>query len=71
MDVNLLIKGVIWTLVYSFLWIFIMSLFVVLVDKTTKFSIKKEIVEDENVALWIMLGCFFISVAIIIAAAII
>lgn len=71
MELEVFIKWVIWTILYSFIWIFIMVVFVIIVDKTTKFSIKKEIVEDENVALWVMLGCFFIAVAIIIAAAII
>lgn len=71
MELEVFIKWVIWTILYSFIWIFIMVLFVIIIDKTTKFSIQKEIVEDENVALGVMLGCFFIAVAIIIAAAIV
>ncbi|PZM80138.1 DUF350 domain-containing protein [Candidatus Gracilibacteria bacterium] len=71
MELEVFIKGVIGTILYSFIGIFIMVLFVIIIDKTTKFSIQKEIVEDENVALGVMLGCFFIAVAIIIAAAIV
>lgn len=66
-----LIKWVVWTITYSFLWIFIMVVSFLVIEKCTKFSIVKEIVEDENVALWTMFAWFFIAVAIIIAAAII
>lgn len=48
-----------------------MAILVFIIDKMTSFSIKKEIVEDENVALGIMFGCGFIAIAIIIAAAIV
>lgn len=71
LDLHLLLKWVVWTLVYSFLGIFIMLVAFFIVEKITKFSIKKELIEDENVALWIMFGCFFIAVAIIIAASVI
>ena len=48
--------------------IFIISIF--LLDALTPWSLKKELIEDENVALWIIIGCFFIAIALIIAAAI-
>ncbi len=58
------------TLVY--LWtgisIFIISIF--LLEALTPWSLKKELIEDENIALWIIIGCFFIAIALIIAAAI-
>jgi hypothetical protein len=41
-----------------------------IIDKVTSFSLKKELIEDENIALWTMFAWFFIAVAIIIAAAI-
>jgi putative membrane protein len=34
------------------------------------FSVRKEIEEDQNTALGIMIGCMFIGIAIIVAAAI-
>lgn len=71
MEWQVFLKGIIGTALYSLLGILIMVAFVWIIDKTTKFSIQKEIVEDENVALGVMLGCFFIAVAIIIAAAIV
>lgn len=68
---NEIMKWPLWTIFYSFLWMFLMWFFLFLSEKFTSFSIKKEIIEDENVALWIMFGCAFIAMAIIIAAAII
>lgn len=37
---------------------------------TCKVNVRKELIEDENIALAVMFGGFFIAVAIIIAAAI-
>lgn len=68
---NHLMKWPLGTLFYSFIGILIMFLIVVIINKSFGFSLKKEIIDDENVALWIMIGCFFIAIAIIIAAAII
>lgn len=56
--------------IYAFLGIAIMVLCYIIIDKITGFSMKKELVEDENIAIWIMFAGFFIAVAIIIAAAI-
>lgn len=71
MDLQLFIKWLTQTFLYSIIWILMMALCVYILDKAVSFSIKKEIVEDENVSLWIMLWCLFIAIAIIIAAAII
>ncbi len=66
-----LLKWLVWTVVYSFLWVTIMTISFLIIEKLTDFSLKKEIIEDENVALWTMFGWFFIAVAIIVAAAIV
>lgn len=58
------------SIVYWLLWILMMALTYFFIEKITSFSIKKELVEDENIAIWIMFAGIFISVAIIIAAAI-
>jgi uncharacterized membrane protein YjfL (UPF0719 family) len=39
-------------------------------EKVTPFSIRKEIEEDQNIALGIIIGAAFIGLAIILAAAI-
>lgn len=56
--------------IYSFLWISIMAMCYFIIDKLTSFSLKKELIEDENIALGTMFAGFFIALAIIIAAAI-
>ncbi|MCP4523085.1 MAG: DUF350 domain-containing protein [Candidatus Gracilibacteria bacterium] len=66
-----LIKGLVGTLVYSFLGIAIMTVSFLIIEKLTKFSLQKEIIEDENIALGTMFAGFFIAVAIIVAAAIV
>ncbi len=68
---NEFMKWPLGTIFYSFLGMFLMWIFLVISEKATSFSIKKEIVEDENVALGVMFGCAFIAMAIIIAAAIV
>lgn len=41
-----------------------------IIRKVTPFSIRKEIEEDQNIALGIIIGCVILGLAIIIAAAI-
>lgn len=66
-----LIKGLVGTLVYSVLGICVMTISFLMIERITKFSVQKEIIEDENIALGTMFAGFFIAVAIIIAAAIV
>lgn len=68
---NSWMQGPIGTIFYSFLGMLLMWIFLALAERFTEFSVKKEIVEDENVALGVMFGCAFIAMAIIIAAAIV
>ncbi|PID87435.1 hypothetical protein CSB07_01350 [Candidatus Gracilibacteria bacterium] len=70
MDTADLIKGLTESIIYSLLGILIMVLCYNIVDKFTSFSIRKELVEDENIALGIMFAGFFVAIAIIVAAAI-
>jgi len=56
--------------IYVFFGIIVMVLCYIIIEKITKFSLKKELIEDENIALWTMFAGFFIAIAIIIAAAI-
>lgn len=58
------------TLVYIVLWIVLFLLSIYWVEKFSKWSLHKELIEDQNIALWIMFAWFFVSIAIIIAAAI-
>ena len=58
------------TLVYSVVGIIMFMIAFFIMDKLTPFSIRKEIEEDQNVALGIILGSVFIALAIIISSAI-
>jgi putative membrane protein len=57
-------------LIYSILGILIFILAFVVIDKVTPFHLWKEIVEDKNVALAILIGAMSIGICIIIAAAV-
>ena len=64
------LSTLIWTVVYALLGMVVFGGAFVLATKVTPFSVRKEIDEDENVALAIILGAVIIGLAIIIAAAI-
>lgn len=71
MNTSTLLIEILETLIYAGIGIFLMFLAFLILEKATKFSLKKELIEDENIALWVMFAGFFIAVAIIIAASII
>ena len=70
MDITKILIELAESFIYAFSGILIMTLCYFIIEKITKFSLKKELIEDENIALWIMFAGFFIAIAIIIAAAI-
>jgi len=57
-------------LIYSVLGILIFAVAFVLIDKLTPYHLWKEIVEDKNVALAVLIGALSIGMCIIIAAAV-
>jgi uncharacterized membrane protein YjfL (UPF0719 family) len=57
-------------LLYSVLGILIFVVAFVLIDKLTPYHLWKEIVEDKNVALAVLIGAMSIGMCIIIAAAV-
>ncbi len=57
-------------LLYSVLGILIFIIAFVLIDKLTPYHLWKEIVEDKNVALAVLIGAMSIGMCIIIAAAV-
>jgi len=58
------------SVIYALIGLGIFALALFIMDKVTPFSIAKEIAEDQNVALAIVMGSIFIALAIIIQAAI-
>jgi len=57
-------------IVYAFLGILIFVIAFVVIDKMTPYHLWKEIVEDKNVALAVLVGAMSIGMCIIIAAAV-
>lgn len=55
---------------FALLGIVLFGLVWLVIEKITPFSIRKEIEEDQNIALAVVIGSVFLSIAIILAAAI-
>ena len=64
------ISALVNALVYSVLGILIFVIAFLIIDKMTPYHLWKEIVEDKNVALAILIGALSIGMCIIIAAAV-
>ncbi len=68
MNWETLIYGVIDTVIYSVVGIVLMGLGFALINLFTPFSVKKEIEDDQNTSLGIIIGAVIIGISIIIAA---
>lgn len=64
------ISTLIWTVVYAFLGVIVFGGAFWVSTKVTPFSVRKEIEDDQNVALAIILGAVILGLSIIIASAI-
>jgi len=71
MDISVQILQFIETIVYVVLGMVVFGIGYVIIEKATPFSVRKEIEEDQNTALGIIIGATIIGLAIIIAAAIV
>ncbi|MBI2374659.1 MAG: DUF350 domain-containing protein [Deltaproteobacteria bacterium] len=58
------------SVVYALIGVGIFAVAFILLEKIAPFSIRKELAEDDNVAVGIVLGSIVIGLSIIIAAAI-
>jgi uncharacterized membrane protein YjfL (UPF0719 family) len=58
------------TLLYAFIGTAVFILVLIAIEMITKFSIKKQIVEDGNIAVAIVLASFIASLGLIVASAI-
>ena len=58
------------TLLYAFIGTSVLLLVLFLIEEITKFSIKKQVVEEGNIAVAIVLAAFVASLGLIVAAAI-
>ena len=62
--------GLVQTIIYFIVGLLLFGLGIYLMEKVTPFSLKKEITEDHNTALGIIIGSGLIGLAIILSAAI-
>ena len=67
---DLTVWGVASTLVYGSVGILLCILGYLAFDRLARLNLKRELVEDQNVALGIMLAGVFVGIAIVVAAAI-
>ena len=65
-----MVAGLIATLVYSLIGIVMFAVSFLIIRLITPFSLRKEIEEDQNTALAILIGSVILGLSIIIAAAI-
>ena len=61
---------VIQTLIFALMGIVIFGIAFWVIVKVTPFSVRKEIEEDQNVAMAVLIGAIIIAIAIVLAAAI-
>ncbi|MEO8074645.1 MAG: DUF350 domain-containing protein [Acidobacteriota bacterium] len=65
-----LLETLVTTIVFVVIGLIAFAIAYFIFDKLTPFSVRKEIEEDQNTALGIVIGAIMIAIAIIIAAAI-
>ena len=65
-----LVSNVVAAIIFALLGIVLFILGFIVFDKMTPGSLWKELLEDQNTALGVLMGCVAIAIAIIIAAAV-
>ena len=70
MDWGNLLVGIVETAIYSLVGIVMMGLGFLLIRMFTPFSVKKEIEDDQNVSLGIIIGAIILGISIIVASVI-
>jgi len=58
------------SLLYSFLGVFVFWLCFIIIDKLTPYNLWKEIVEEKNMSLAIVVAAMCLGIAVIVASAI-
>jgi len=69
-DLALLMRHLVAAVVFSIVGIVVLMLSFWLMEKLASFSLRKEIEEDQNVALGVVMGSVVIGISLIIAASI-
>ena len=64
------IQAIATSILYAFIGVFVFCITFIVVDKITPYNLWKELVENKNVALGIVVGLSALGICIIVAAAI-
>jgi putative membrane protein len=70
MDTHPLLQEILSVMIFGGIGIALFAMAIKIIQKTVPFSLEKEIAEDQNTALGIVMGSLIIGLAIIVAAAI-
>jgi uncharacterized membrane protein YjfL (UPF0719 family) len=70
MNIEAHLEQFVLTVIYSLLGLVFFGIGYLVFDKITPFSVRKEIEQDQNTALAVIIGAVIIGLAIIVAAAI-
>ncbi|MBM4002304.1 MAG: DUF350 domain-containing protein [Planctomycetes bacterium] len=70
MGIVSLLKHIIAAVVFSGIGVLVLMVCIWVIDKFSPYSFRKEILEDQNTAMGIIVGALLIGISIIIAAAI-
>lgn len=70
MDWSVILYGIFDTVIYSLIGIALMGFGFLLISFFTPFSIKKEIEDDQNISLGIIIGAVILGISIIVASVI-
>jgi len=70
MDWTVILYGVVDTVIYSLVGVILMGIGFLLITFFTPFSIKKEIEDDQNIALGIIIGAVILGIAVIVGSVI-
>lgn len=66
---DLLLNAVLSSLIFTVIGVFFFGVSFWIIDRVTPFSIRKEIEDDQNTALGIVIGSVILGIALIISAA--
>ncbi|MBL8681813.1 MAG: DUF350 domain-containing protein [Myxococcales bacterium] len=70
LSVSALVRGVVGSLVYSTVGLVMFAIAFFIINKTVPFSIRKEIEDDQNTSLGIVIAAVIIGIAMIVSAAV-
>ena len=69
LNLDVLVQSVVSSMVFTAIGLVLFAFAYFVMEKLTPFSLKKELIEDQNVALGIVIAALIIGIAMIVSAA--